>query len=77
MEQETYWARDLDVDPGHPDESLVEVLDGFGGILGRLVAHIANAAVREELDVCDGEFGEVLAHVILGELGRQPAHKDT
>lgn len=32
--------------------------------------------MREELDVGDRELSEVLAHVVLGELGRQPTHKD-
>ena len=52
----TYRAGNLDEDLGHADEGLVVVLDGLGGVVVGLVAHIANAAVGKELDVGHGEF---------------------
>lgn len=73
---QAYGTSNLDVDLSHPDECLVEVLDGLCSILSCLVADISNAAMREELDICDRKFGEVLAHIVLGELGRQSAYKD-
>lgn len=73
---DAYWARNFCVDLGEVDKGLVEVLDSFGSVLRRLVADIANAAMREELDIRDGEPGEVLAHIVLCELGWQPAHKN-
>jgi hypothetical protein len=74
---QAYRSRSLDKDLRQLNESLVEVLDSFCSILGRLVSDIANATVWEELDVSDREFGEVLAHILLRELGRKAAHKDT
>jgi hypothetical protein len=71
-----YRTRDLNEDLGHLNKGLVEVLDGLCGILRRLVANISNAAVRKELDVCDGKLGEMLAHIVFSELGWQSAHKD-
>jgi hypothetical protein len=32
--------------------------------------------MREKLDVCDREFGKVLAHIIFSELRRQAADED-
>lgn len=73
----TYGTRNLDIDLGEFDKRLVEVLDRLGSVLGGLVAHIAYPPMRKEFDVCDGELGKVLAHVVLSELGRQSAHEDT
>jgi len=72
-----YRTRNLDKDLGHSNKGLVEVFDSLCGVFRRLVAHISNAAMGEELDVCDREFGEVLAYVVLSEPGRQAPHEDT
>ncbi len=73
----SYWTRDFNKDLGHPNKGFVKVFDGLYGILRRLVADIANATVRKELDVGHRKFGEVFAHIILRELGRHSSHKNT
>jgi hypothetical protein len=57
----------------------VKVLDGIGGIVGRLVAHVTNTSLRDQLDVGNLSVvgGEVFAKLSLGEVGWQPSHKDS
>jgi hypothetical protein len=62
-----HWSRNLSVNLSEVNESLVKVFDGLGSIFRRFVADIANATMRKELDVGDGELGKVLAHVVLGK----------
>lgn len=74
---QAYRTSNLNVDLGHSDERLVKVLDGLRSILSCLVADISNAAMREEFDVRDWKLGKVLAHIVLGKLGRQTPYEDT
>lgn len=53
LNSKAYWSGGLDRNLGHADIGSVEVLDGLGGIVGRLVADIANAALWYQLDVGD------------------------
>lgn len=71
----SYRSRNLGVDAGEVDEGLVEVLDGLCGVFRRLVADIANAAVREDLDVGDRKLCKVRAHFLFCECRRQSAHE--
>jgi hypothetical protein len=73
--RDAYWSRNLGVDLGEVDEGLVEVLDGLGGVFGRLVSDIAYAPMGEEFDVGYGILGKVLAHIVLGESRWQSAHE--
>lgn len=70
-----YRSCNLRVYLGQVYEGLIEVFDSLGRVLGRLVTNITNATMREELDVGNGELGEVLAHIVLCELWWQPTHK--
>lgn len=75
-----YRARKLNPDARHADKGLVEVFYGALGVGVRLVAHISNAAGRDQLGVCYcfGRLrGEVGAEVGLGEGGGEAADKDT
>jgi hypothetical protein len=71
-----YRERELGIDLAELDECLVEVLDRLRGVFMCLVADIADAATGEELDVGDRELGKMLAHGVVGESRRQPAHKN-
>ena len=73
-QRRTHGFRWLNRDLRHADVRLVEVLDGPGGILGRLVANIANAALGDDLDVGDLAVAgrEVLPGLCLSDGGGQP-----
>lgn len=75
----THGLRCLDSNLGHPNVRLVKVLYCLGGIIGRLVAHIANAALGDQLDIGNLATlgGEVFPKVSLGNVGWQALDKDS
>lgn len=71
----TYRSCKFDGNLGHADESLVEVLDRLGSILGSLVTNIADSSLRKESGVRNGEFAKVLFEVVLTHGGRKTSHE--
>lgn len=76
MMMKTNWTGELNGNLGHPDKGPVKVLDSLLGVLGGLVAHIANPPLGKEPCVCDLVFAEMLLEVCLTHGGRETSHED-